>query len=123
MNNPTIYAVDFDGTLCENEWPKIGRPNIRLIEFLKAEQEKGAKIILWTMREDDLLDAAENWLFDKFDFMPDAVNDNLPSLKKAYGNNPRKVFANVYIDDHNAKYGVCTELPFSGIPGGVADGL
>jgi len=33
---------------------------------------------------------------------PDAVNDNLPEMCSFYGNNPRKVFANVYIDDHNA---------------------
>ena len=112
MSSPIIYAVDFDGTLCENKWPEIGEPNVRLIDYLKCEQEKGAKIILWTMREGDLLDAAENWLFDKFEFMPDAVNDNLPELKKFYNNNPRKVFANVYIDDHNAKYGVCYDLPF-----------
>lgn len=111
-DRPIIYAVDFDGTLCENKWPEIGTPNIKLIRFLKAQQEKGNKVILNTMREGDLLDAAENWLFDKFDFMPDAVNDNLPELKKAYGNNPRKIFANVYIDDHNARYGICTDLPF-----------
>jgi hypothetical protein len=33
---------------------------------------------------------------------PDAVNDNIEELKREFGNNPRKVFANVYIDDHNA---------------------
>ncbi len=107
-----IYAVDFDGTLCENEWPRIGSPNMPLIMFLKKEQRNGAKIILWTMREGTLLDDAEKWLLDKFDFIPDAVNDNLQCMKDTYGNNPRKVFANVYIDDHNAQCGVCTELPF-----------
>lgn len=33
---------------------------------------------------------------------PDAVNDNLPEMCDVYHNNPRKIFANVYIDDHNA---------------------
>jgi hypothetical protein len=113
MEKRVIYAVDFDGTLCESNWPDIGKPNIPLIEFLKAEQKKGNKVILWTMREGDLLAAAEEWLYSKFDFMPDAVNDNLAMIKKYYGNNPRKVFANVYIDDHNARYGVCAELPFT----------
>ena len=32
----------------------------------------------------------------------DAVNDNLPDMKEFLGGNPRKVFANFYIDDHNA---------------------
>ena len=114
MNHkPTIYAVDFDGTLCENAWPDIGEPNVQLIRFLKEEQDKGNRIILWTMREGDLLDDALKWLMYEFYFCPDEVNDNLPELKKQYGNNPRKVFANVYIDDHNAKYGVCADLPYT----------
>ena len=28
--NYKIYAVDFDGTLCENAWPEIGKPMINL---------------------------------------------------------------------------------------------
>lgn len=27
--NYKIYAVDFDGTLCENAWPEIGKPICR----------------------------------------------------------------------------------------------
>lgn len=27
-----IYAVDFDGTLCESKWPGIGAPNKKLIQ-------------------------------------------------------------------------------------------
>lgn len=111
-NRPFVYAVDFDGTLCENRWPDIGEPNIPLIRFLKYRQEAGEKVILYTMREGDLLDKAEEWLFDNFEFMPDAVNDNIKELKEAFGNNPRKIYADVYIDDHNAQYGVCADLPF-----------
>lgn len=109
---PFIYAVDFDGTLCENRWPSIGEPNMELIRFLKTEQEKGNKVILYTMREDELLEEAEEWLFSEFDFLPDAVNDNLKEQKEHFGNNPRKVYADVYIDDHNAKYGICFDLPY-----------
>lgn len=29
-----IYAVDFDGTLCESQWPGIGAPNMKLIKHL-----------------------------------------------------------------------------------------
>lgn len=107
-----IYAVDFDGTLCENKFPGIGRPNTALIEFLKKQQSEGNIVILWTMRDGDLLDNALEWLMDKCDFTPDEVNDNIGFMKEFYGNNPRKVFANVYIDDHNAKFGVCADLPY-----------
>ena len=37
-DKPTIIAVDFDGTLCENDWPNIGKPNFHLIWHL-TEQE------------------------------------------------------------------------------------
>ena len=56
-----IYAVDFDGTLCECKYPKIGKPNMPLIRFLLSEQLKGHKLILYTMREGDSLNDAVNW--------------------------------------------------------------
>lgn len=101
-----IYAVDFDGTLCRNAWPGIGEPNEALIRWLKREKENGATLILWTMREGQYLEEAVAWCNDH-GLTFDAVNDNLKALKKGYGNNPRKVFADIYIDDHNARY-----LPF-----------
>lgn len=104
--NAMIYAVDFDGTLCESAWPGIGAENAALIAFLKREQENGAKLILWTMRESQYLEEAVAWCRER-GLTFDAVNDNVKALKEAYGNNPRKVFADKYIDDHNARY-----LPF-----------
>ncbi len=38
----TIYAIDFDGTLCESKFPGIGSPNIALIEHLKKRRKRGA---------------------------------------------------------------------------------
>ena len=96
-----IYAVDFDGTLCESKWPGIGRPNMGLINFLISEQKEGHKIILWTMREGDFLDEALGWC-EGLGLIFDAVNDNLPEQQALYGNNSRKVYADWYIDDHNA---------------------
>lgn len=95
-----IIAVDFDGTLCENAWPGIGSPNDDLITFLIKSREKGAQLILWTMREGELLEKALVWCRARgLGF--DAVNDNVQKMKDFYGNNPRKVFANYYLDDHN----------------------
>lgn len=95
-----IYAVDFDGTLCRSAWPDIGEPNFHLIRFLLKEKKRGAKLILWTMREGELLDNAVKWC-EQFGLTFDALNDNLPSGCEKYGNNPRKVYADRYIDDHN----------------------
>ena len=36
MKKYEIIAVDFDGTLCSDCYPDIGKPNLPLIELLKA---------------------------------------------------------------------------------------
>lgn len=95
-----IYAVDFDGTLCRNVCPEIGEPNLELIRFLKQAKTNGAELILWTMREGETLNQAVEWC-RQYGLEFDAVNDNMEQLKAAYGNNPRKVYADYYIDDHN----------------------
>lgn len=94
-------AVDFDGTLCKVAWPKIGEPNMPLIEFLIQWREEGNKVILWSCRHDQMLKDAVDWSRQHgLEF--DAVNDNLPDRIAKYGNNSRKVSADYYIDDLNA---------------------
>lgn len=102
MRNGTIIAVDFDGTLCKNCWPDIGEPNYELIDYLMDCRYQGAKVILWTCREGELLDKAVEWCEERGLFF-DAVNDNIPESIKEYGGNCRKVSADVYIDDRSAK--------------------
>lgn len=98
----TIYAVDFDGTLCKEDWPKIGKPNKGLIRWLIKQKRDGNALILWTMREGDDLQEAIDWCKEN-GLVFDAVNDNLQRMKDKYKNNPRKVYADVYIDDHNLR--------------------
>ena len=51
-----IIAVDFDGTIVEHKYPKIGKEIPFAIATLKHLQQDGHKLILWTVRENDLLD-------------------------------------------------------------------
>lgn len=93
-----IYAVDFDGTLCENKWPNIGKPNHVLIQALFELRVKGNKLILWTCRTGDRLEEAIAWCKTQgLEF--DAVNENLPEMVGQFGSESRKVFADVYVDD------------------------
>lgn len=96
-----IYAIDFDGTIVENAFPGIGKLKLGAYTFIHELKRRGDKWILYTMREGVHLERALEYLRE-IDLVPDAVNDNLPEIKEFYGNNPRKVFANIYIDDHNA---------------------
>lgn len=94
----TIYAVDFDGTLCESVFPEIGEPNISLINHLIKRKKQGNKLILWTCRVGERLQEAVEWCkLHGLEF--DAVNKNLPEMIEHWGNETRKVFADVYIDD------------------------
>ena len=99
---PTVIAVDFDGTLCRSEWPSIGKPNKVMIHSLIDRKKYGDKIILWTCREGKLLDEAVSWC-KSFGLTFDAINENLPEYIEKYGNNPRKIHADLYIDDKSVK--------------------
>ena len=65
LDDCTIYAVDFDGTLCENRFPDIGIPNTKLIEWLIQKKAEGDKLILWTNRVGRYLDNAVRWCVDQ----------------------------------------------------------
>lgn len=99
LTDKKIIAFDFDGTLVENKYPWIGQVRIQYVEMAKLHKKDGDKIILWTCREGDMLTAAVNFCKDKLGLEFDAVNDNLPENIELFGNNCRKIFADVYVDD------------------------
>lgn len=98
---PKIIAVDFDGTLCIDRFPEIGEPKEKVISYVKSQQANGAKLILWTNRVGEKLADAITWCRDKHGISFDAVNCNLPEIIEFFGGDPRKVFANEYLDDRS----------------------
>lgn len=104
MRDHRIIAVDFDGTLsCDALWPAIGLPNEKLIACLKTRKEMGDKLVLWTCRNGELLIEAVEWC-KKHGLEFDAVNENLPGVIALYGNDSRKVSADLYIDDKSVAH-------------------
>ena len=97
-----VIAVDFDGTLCESEWPDIGKPKLGVIDTLLNAKRWGDKLILWTNREGVLLNEALEWC-RRYGLEFDAVNENLPELIQQYDNDPRKIGADLYIDDRSVR--------------------
>lgn len=94
-----IIAVDFDGTIVDHEYPEIGKPKLFAFETLKAMQEQGHQLILWTYRAGSYLDdAVEFCKRNGIDFY--AVNKNYP--EEIYDDSiSRKIIADIYIDDRN----------------------
>lgn len=97
-----IIAVDFDGTLCAPAYPDIGAPNIPLIDLLIARRRNGCRVLLWTCRAGEQLEAAVAWC-RMFGLEFDAVNENLPEINELFGGDVRKIYADVYLDDKSAR--------------------
>jgi cytidyltransferase-like protein len=94
-----VIAVDFDGCICTMKWPDVGEPNWDVIQALQEEKRKGSKLILWSCRCGDLLQAALD-ACDKWGLQFDAVNENLPERLVEYGySESRKISADEYWDD------------------------
>lgn len=98
-------AVDFDSTVVHDEWPWAGADVPGSVATLKKLLMAGHRLILLTQREHvsqdgcpDVLQVALDWFKDRriklwsVNHNPDADRDFYPA---------RKVYADVYIDDHN----------------------
>lgn len=98
-----IIAVDFDGTIVEHKYPRMGKEIPFAIQTLKMLQSEGFRLILWTSRYGKELEEAIQFCKDR-GLVFYAVNKNYP--EELQEDNSRKIIADVYIDDHN----------FGGIP-------
>ncbi len=94
-------AVDFDGTIVTHKYPNIGEEIPFAVDTLKMLRNDGHKLILWSVREGELLDTAVQWCRDRgLEFY--AVNRDYP--EETTDNNPhfsRKLKADMFIDDRN----------------------
>lgn len=114
-----IIAVDFDGTIVTHEYPKIGKEIPFAIDTLKRLQSEGRhQLILWTVREGELLDEAVAYCKERgLEFY--AVNNNYPE-GELIDDQPRKLNAELFIDDKNLgglpDWGVIYRMIMSGNP-------
>ena len=54
-------AIDFDGTIVEHRYPEIGKEIPFATATLKLLIAEGHRLILWSVRESDLLKEAVEW--------------------------------------------------------------
>lgn len=89
-----ILAVDFDGTLQLRD----GSANTSLFAHLIQCQRRGDIIILRTCRVGKRLADAVRFCAAN-GLRPNYINDNAPEIIRKFGANPRKIYADMYIDD------------------------
>lgn len=98
-NKSKVIAIDFDGTIVEHDYPKIGKEMLFAFATIKQLQKKGHKLILFTYRTGSLLEeAVEYCKKNGVEFY--AVNKNYPE-EKLDDNTPRKLDVDIFIDDRN----------------------
>lgn len=94
-----IIGIDFDGTICEHKYPGIGKLLPKASEVINKIHEFH-KIIIITCRHTEQ-DIQNMIMFLKTHNIPyDLINENDPELIEQMGD-CRKIYADVYIDDHN----------------------
>lgn len=91
-------AIDFDGTIVEDNFPAIGTIKEETVEFMEKLKKQGHTIIVWTCREGEELEKAKEFL-EKEQIPFDYLNENDQKLINKYDNDCRKVGADFYIDD------------------------
>lgn len=96
-----IIAVDFDGTIVTHEYPKIGKEIPFAIQTLKMLANEGHQLILWSVREGQLLEEALDWCRKRgLEFY--AANKDFPEEDRSKNNHfSRKLKADLWIDDRN----------------------
>lgn len=94
-------AIDFDGTVVEHRYPAIGEELPFATDTLKMLIKDGHRLILWTVREGDLLKEAVDWCRERgVEFY--AVNRDYPEEEKDNNNHfSRKLKVDMWIDDRN----------------------
>lgn len=94
-----IIAIDFDGTIVEDAFPKIGKPMIFAFDTIKKLQSEGHRLILWTYRNGKKLQEAVDFCKENgVEFY--AVNKSYPE-EIFDGKISRKIHADLFIDDRN----------------------
>jgi hypothetical protein len=92
----TVYiCVDFDGTQVEHEYPRIGKEIPGAYEAMRRWQERGAKLIMWTMRSGETLKQAVQHGGDNgIDWFGINFNPTQTSWTQS-----RKAYGHIYVDD------------------------
>jgi len=95
-----VISIDFDGCIVEDMWPEIGPAIPGAVSTINAWYDAGYWIIINSCRKGVPARFMREWLNDN-GVKTHAINENLVWRVCMYGTDPRKIGADIYIDDHN----------------------
>ena len=96
-------AIDFDGTIVEHRYPAIGKELPFATATLRQLMKDGHKLVLWSVREGDLLQEAIDWCSERgvrF-YAANADIDEDANDKPGSKRYSRKLKVDLFIDDRN----------------------
>lgn len=102
-----VLGIDFDGTVVEHDFPRVGKPLPYAFEVLRRLQTRGHVLILWTCREDHPTKIDREYLRHAVEFCRDngivftAVNEAIPDHDFREYSPRRKPHVGCWIDDTN----------------------
>ena len=91
-------AVDFDGTIVSDRYPEIGKELPFATATLRQLMEDGHKLVLWTVREGELLQEAVDWC-EKKGVRFYAVNKDYDEEAMQGKHFSRKIKADIFISE------------------------
>jgi len=102
-----ICALDYDGTLFEGSYPKLGKPKKDVIKQANAFKKCGANLVLWTCREGKGLQEAisrcskEGLVFEEINENTKEQKEYMSKVLMEKGDifALRKIYADIYVDD------------------------
>ena len=98
-----VISVDFDGTIVEHRYPAIGKELPFATSTLRRFMEEGHKLVLFSVREGELLEEAVKWCEERgvrfYAVNADIDEDACDHQGTKHWS--RKLKADVFIDDRN----------------------
>lgn len=98
MRKELVLAIDFDGTIVELAYPKVGEMKPEADIYINKLYDEGHHILIHTCRCGEHEQDAKEFLESK-GIKFHELNNNIPHLIEMYANDSRKLSADIYIDD------------------------
>lgn len=96
-----FVGIDFDGTIVDDEFPEVGKTKRGALRTIKRIMNSGNYVVIWTCRDYGIIqEFIEKNFHPKYQFNL-YVNENPPKLRGKWGNDPRKLGVDLFIDDKN----------------------